>query len=212
MRQTQHAGAARGGRMTRWIARLEEARGTLPVALIAHAVDGRERRRLLTHLAAAVLRRDPREVVVAHASGRPPALVEPAARLFLSSASRDGWAALAVADRPVGIDIERVEPGLEIPWRVLHEAEARWLRGVPERRQPASFARLWTVKEAYLKALGKGLARSPETFRVACDDERLSVIEDPVREDGAIAETVWCDSRLRAVSVVLVETTGSRAG
>ncbi len=84
--------------------------------------------------------------------------------VFLSRAARDGLAALCVADRPVGVDLERATPG-EVPWNVLLPGEARLL----ERLGPQAFPSLWTVKEAALKALGLGFLKGPEAVMVGRD-------------------------------------------
>ena len=65
------------------------------------------------------------------------------------------WAAAVVADRPVGIDIEHLAPRK----RMLHDALAdhgEW--AVLGGRSWEAFFRLWTAKEATLKANGRGIA------------------------------------------------------
>jgi len=57
---------------------------------------------------------------------------------------------------------------------------------LPER--PAAFLRAWTRKEAWLKALGTGLAREPDTVEAglhAAAPERMRRVEDPAFERGA---------------------------
>lgn len=62
----------------------------------------------------------------------------------------------AVADVPVGVDVETRPPrDVEaVAERYFTAAEARWVAADP----PARFPMLWVLKEAYLKALGVGLA------------------------------------------------------
>lgn len=65
------------------------------------------------------------------------------------------WATAVVADRPVGIDIEHLAPRQ----RMLHDALAtdeEW--AVLGGRSWEAFFRLWTAKEATLKANGRGIA------------------------------------------------------
>lgn len=87
----------------------------------------------------------------------------------LQLASPDGWhislshasglAAVIVAAAPCGVDIER--PRLvdvkRIAERYFSAQEQSWLQQHPDTRQ-ADFFRLWTLKEAGVKALGAGLA------------------------------------------------------
>lgn len=65
-------------------------------------------------------------------------------------------AALAVSDRPVGLDLERVVPVSDaVKRRVLSQAELSWLESAGEE----GFSFLWTRKEAVLKCLGTGVDR-----------------------------------------------------
>lgn len=77
---------------------------------------------------------------------------------FSYSASGD-VACVALASSPVGIDVEA--PVQDAVRRTvtpeLHPDEISELACAP----PGAFARTWTRKEAYLKALGTGLGRSP---------------------------------------------------
>ncbi|WP_051871922.1 4'-phosphopantetheinyl transferase family protein [Streptomyces sclerotialus] len=68
---------------------------------------------------------------------------------------------IALAPRPVGADIEGVPPPERVHdvAQVLHPAERDHLAGTSAEERPGAFARLWTRKEAYLKATGAGLHR-----------------------------------------------------
>lgn len=75
-----------------------------------------------------------------------------------------GLVLIAVAGRPVGVDVE----GLPAPRKAttvgetLHPAERRAIHAAQPALRPAVFARLWARKEAYLKGLGTGVGRSPD--------------------------------------------------
>jgi 4'-phosphopantetheinyl transferase len=91
--------------------------------------------------------------------------------------SHDGDLALvAIARRqPVGIDLEHVEHVQhldELAAACLTPRERAWLEGRPPARRPRAFAACWVAKEATLKALGVGLARSPLLVEVEDADER----------------------------------------
>lgn len=75
--------------------------------------------------------------------------------VWWSASSSGGLAAVAVAERRVGLDLEqrRERPRWEqIARRYFSEDEWRAATG-----SPARFLEFWTLKEAYLKALGLGL-------------------------------------------------------
>jgi 4'-phosphopantetheinyl transferase len=72
--------------------------------------------------------------------------------------------------REVGIDLEWINPRVgfeELADRFFTPGEASTLRGLTEHaREPAFFA-CWTRKEAYMKAIGKGLSLPTQGFEVS---------------------------------------------
>jgi 4'-phosphopantetheinyl transferase len=71
----------------------------------------------------------------------------------------DDLAVYVVSDRPVGIDIEKVR-SLDVAGivaRFFAPEEWQLWRALPVDQQQWAFFRAWTVKEAYLKAIGTGL-------------------------------------------------------
>jgi phosphopantetheinyl transferase len=91
---------------------------------------------------------------------------------------------IAVArGRIVGIDLE-VESDAINPLEMgdyIHPIEARALRMLHPAQRRSSFFRLWTLKEAYSKFLGTGLATDFASIAFAFDNP--SLIETPI-EDG----------------------------
>jgi medium-chain acyl-[acyl-carrier-protein] hydrolase len=79
-------------------------------------------------------------------------------------------ALLAVAGRrAVGVDVEQVRASIEtmtIAERYFAPDELALLRAVPPERQRLLFFRIWTRKEAYMKATGLGLYTPLEEFGV----------------------------------------------
>lgn len=82
------------------------------------------------------------------------------------SLSHSGTLAVcAVADRAVGVDVERPRAVSEaLVRRVLTAEEQTWLAGQADPK--AAFIRLWTRKESFLKLTGQGLSRRPDGFSV----------------------------------------------
>lgn len=106
-------------------------------------------------------------VTIGHDTKGRPLLERPGGtKLQLSLAMRAGIVAVALAEQAVGIDVERVDATEIPPLAALHPAEAAMLLGLPEAARPLAFARLWSAKEAYVKALGTGFVRGPESFAV----------------------------------------------
>ncbi|MEM4658890.1 MAG: 4'-phosphopantetheinyl transferase superfamily protein, partial [Candidatus Methanosuratincola sp.] len=74
----------------------------------------------------------------------------------------EGLAAVAVAwGREVGVDIERVREGFsfdELAGRFFSPYEAALISSLAHESKMEEFFRLWTRKEAYMKALGVGMS------------------------------------------------------
>ncbi|MEU3610250.1 4'-phosphopantetheinyl transferase superfamily protein [Streptomyces sp. NPDC035033] len=91
--------------------------------------------------------------------GRPAVAGVPGAPHFSLSHS-GGVVLIGIAARPVGVDVEafpRVDAVHEVT-KVLHPGERDEIAGAGY--APEAFARVWCRKEAYLKGLGIGVARS----------------------------------------------------
>jgi 4'-phosphopantetheinyl transferase len=72
--------------------------------------------------------------------------------------------------RAVGVDVERVRDLTDMDLvadRFFAESEARVVRALPAHVKSASFFNCWTRKEAYIKAIGTGLARPLDQFSVS---------------------------------------------
>lgn len=93
-----------------------------------------------------------------------PAVVDAQAgvpRLAFNVSHTHGLVALAVTrGQLVGVDVERVDRVVrdDIAGRYFAPSEVRELRALPATAQPRAFFEYWTLKEAYIKARGMGLA------------------------------------------------------
>lgn len=77
-----------------------------------------------------------------------------------------GLAAIAEPGHTLGFDLEALDRKvtLEIADRYFRPEEVAWLATLAETARPAGFLRLWTLKEAFIKATGDGLAQDLSTF------------------------------------------------
>ena len=80
-------------------------------------------------------------------------------RHFKFNVSHSGdYVVIAVSRRTVGVDIERIgRCDHALADRFFSPAEGRYLRSLPDSERERAFTMLWTLKECYTKAEGKGL-------------------------------------------------------
>lgn len=109
-------------------------------------------------------------------------------RLRVNISHTRGLAAVALTvDHDIGVDVEwlqRDTPTEKLAERVFAEKERRTLAAAPEAEKINTFLTFWTLKEAYVKAIGKGLSQPLDAF--AFDLERLRIqFEDRSVDDPA---------------------------
>jgi len=79
----------------------------------------------------------------------------------------DKWVVCAVAEGEVGVDIEKIkEIDLEIARRFFTPYEYKSIIKQPEDERLRSFYTIWTLKESYIKQIGKGLSVPLDSFEI----------------------------------------------
>lgn len=92
-----------------------------------------------------------------------PALASPPPHFNLSR--RDGWAAIAVsATHEVGVDIETLRPIDDAPQLAALHFTPQEQAALQAGDADHAFLRVWTRKEACMKATGLGLSLAPSSF------------------------------------------------
>lgn len=95
-------------------------------------------------------------------------------------------------EHPLGVDLEvarRERPVLELARRWFAPAEAAALAALAEADRQAAFLRLWSCKEAVLKALGRGISFGLD--RVVFDLTAPGEIQRLQQLDGEPTPSVW---------------------
>lgn len=98
-------------------------------------------------------------------------------RLYVSLSHSEGLASAAVADKPVGADIQRLS--VSSPEQLLriaskfHPKEQGRLAVLPEKEIPAAFCRLWACKESVMKLCGRGLSLPLSSFCIEENESEL---------------------------------------
>lgn len=83
------------------------------------------------------------------------------------------YAICTIGDRPVGNDIEHVREGrIKVANRFFAEEELAWLyEAETEEERTGRMFRLWTMKESFLKVIGRGMSLSLKDFVIRMDEE-----------------------------------------
>jgi 4'-phosphopantetheinyl transferase len=110
-----------------------------------------------------------------------------------------GLIVVAIAPTAVGVDAENVWRGdvsTDLADRFFAVREAAALRRLSRERQRKRFFEYWTLKEAYIKACGKGLSIPLDSFCFDFRGERE--IEFSVESDETVTPSRWCFYQLAA--------------
>ncbi len=77
------------------------------------------------------------------------------------------WVVCALSQSVIGIDIQKIE-GMKfsIVENCFTEDERKYLLSLGETQQLTAFYDIWTLKEAYVKAIGKGLSHPLNEFSI----------------------------------------------
>lgn len=103
-------------------------------------------------------------------------------------------------DQPLGVDLElsrRSRPVLGLARRYFHPDEAAALTALPEAGRQGAFLRLWSCKEALLKAQGRGIAFGLHRIVFALDS--AGAVTGLQAIDGELAAD-WSIRRLSPVA------------
>lgn len=124
---------------------------------------------------------DPMNIeIVRNAYGKP--FLKDHDNLHFNVSHSGHWIVCAVSHEPVGIDVEKIEAiDMDIAKRYFHKTEFNSLLSCDPSVRLSRFFDLWTLKESYIKAVGKGLHLPLDSFALALQDGEWDPI---VGEDG----------------------------
>jgi 4'-phosphopantetheinyl transferase len=122
--------------------------------------------------------------------GKPSLVPDPCVpSLSFSLSHTHGLVACAIAaGADVGIDVEGVDRDVDggVPQRFFSARERADLRGcASDALRAKRFFDLWTLKEAYIKAIGKGLSHPLDTIIFTVDDDQMITFTPPSEVDAA---------------------------
>ncbi|NLK94127.1 MAG: 4'-phosphopantetheinyl transferase superfamily protein [Clostridiales bacterium] len=87
------------------------------------------------------------------------------------------WVVLAIDNKPIGIDVEEIkEDHLDIAKEFFSAEENEYLSKIDKERRVEEFYKLWTMKEAFVKNIGKGLHQEFNSFSINLINNKEEVI------------------------------------
>ena|SRR3990167_8014785 len=124
----------------------------------------------------------PQEIRLAYTKFNKPYLTDPNTSLRFNLAHSEDQAILGITSHyNIGVDIEkiRIKYPQKIAERFFHKKEYDGLNQLPEKDQASGFFRVWSRKEAIIKATGKGLSMPLSSFYVSLDkDSEIITIDN----------------------------------
>ena len=111
-----------------------------------------------------------------------------AAHLSFNLSHTRGFAAVAIAhDIKIGIDVERIQIGKldqDLADRLFASTEADATRVLPQKAQIEALYAYWTLKEAFIKAIGFGLSVPLDAFAFTLEPLSIS-FDESLQEDAS---------------------------
>ncbi|WP_168188642.1 4'-phosphopantetheinyl transferase family protein [Thermoflavimicrobium daqui] len=92
-------------------------------------------------------------------------------------------ALIAISHQPIGVDVEQIRSDfdhLSLAPHIMSSQELHSFQQLPTDQKQSTFFLLWTRKEAYIKAIGKGLSYPLQKFSISLDWHYPKIIEDQV--------------------------------
>lgn len=138
--------------------------------------------------------------IVRNEHGKPSLAEYPEIKYNLSHAS--GIAVCFISDTECGVDCEGVRPYRpNVVKRAFSENEKILIENAPENERDLLFFRLWTLKEAYVKAIGIGISYPLNTVEFSFDGKRIiSSVKDHtfrqyILKDGKFIVSVCTENK-----------------
>ncbi|WP_024834659.1 4'-phosphopantetheinyl transferase family protein [Ruminiclostridium josui] len=96
--------------------------------------------------------------------------------VFYNISHSGDWVVCILSDKPCGIDVELIkQTKFDIAKRFFSPSEYENLMSQPEHYRTKYFFMLWTLKESYIKADGRGLSIPLDSFSFNIDSGKISL-------------------------------------
>jgi 4'-phosphopantetheinyl transferase len=131
-------------------------------------------RSILRHLLAGYLNTSPESILLGSSEFKKPYVKSENTKALQFNLSHSGDLAIYAftLEHPIGIDIEKTKDifSESVAMRFFSKKENEALNALPLSEKVCGFYRIWSRKEALVKAIGKGLAHALPSFSVSAFD------------------------------------------
>lgn len=151
----------------------------------------------------------PDQLIFQYSTYQKPYLPSPYTDLQFNMSHSHDYAAFAITQHAaIGIDIEKILPiqHQEIANRYFSQKENLAISALAKAEQSYAFYRIWSRKEAIIKAIGKGLSMPLDSFTVASDDQVENIlVEDktwslaPIHINSEYTGAVACEKSIENI-------------
>lgn len=108
------------------------------------------------------------------------------------------WVVCAISEKIVGVDVELMKPiDFDIAERFFSDIEYQNLSNQRKEIQLEYFYDLWTLKESYIKCMGKGLSIALNSFHLVIDDQTQTVNVIPNQTPPVFLSRTTIDNRYK---------------
>ena len=136
-----------------------------------------------------------------------PVLMNCPQNLYFNLSHSGKMAMCVISNCEVGCDIQMMsdkENYLEIAERFFHPEEIQFLQNSKEEEKRELFYRIWTLKESFIKATGKGFRTPLKDFRISLEndnpqvyingklEEKYQLEEKQVENSNYKSAVCWC--------------------
>ncbi|UQZ35479.1 phosphopantetheine-protein transferase [Paenibacillus sp. PK3_47] len=135
---------------------------------------------LVRYMLAAEHSEDPRKFIISVGPYGKPYIRNWNGSLHFNLAHSGNWVASAASYRPIGIDIEQVSDiEMDVAEHYFSPEENSVLALLSGKSRQKHFFLLWTAKESYIKADGRGLAIPLSSFTVSLSSQSVFFNQEP---------------------------------
>ncbi|MEI5992045.1 hypothetical protein A5881_003601 [Enterococcus termitis] len=104
--------------------------------------------------------------------------------LYFNISHSGDYVCCAVSDEEVGIDVERINLSIDIRNFKTFFPEEEWCQIISKSKNSIdNFFSLWTLKESYVKKIGKGLSKNLNSFCIYLEDPIVVVDNNEKKEN-----------------------------